>query len=60
MLPNSPRDRALGERVLNVPIQTDIASKSKVRHTEIFLAIAASSRSVERRVDPVAPSVLPR
>src|SRR6185437_16195587 len=38
--PNSPREIALGEVAWKLPIQTEIASKSKVRQTVTFFALA--------------------
>src|SRR5580704_8279551 len=37
--PNSPREIALGEEAWKLPIQTEMASKSKVRQTLTFFAI---------------------
>src|SRR5580704_10684500 len=38
--PNSPREIALSERAPNPPIHNEIASKSKVRQTEIFFSLS--------------------
>src|SRR5580700_1715113 len=45
--PNSPREIALNERAPNPPSHSEMASKSKVRQTEIFvwLPIAIAPRS---------------
>src|SRR5215472_6999340 len=48
--PNSPRDTALSDLARNPPSHSEIASKSNVRHTEIFFSIAiAPSRLLVAR-----------
>src|SRR5271155_3809194 len=43
--PNSPREIALSELARKPPIQSEMASKSKVRQTEIFFSITGYSAS---------------
>src|SRR5581483_3024906 len=58
--PNSPREIALGEVAWKLPIQTEIASKSKVRHTLTFFAMADSSSTAAARAAAGSHAVFER
>src|SRR5713226_1350169 len=59
MRPNSPREIALSEVARNPPSHSEIASKSKVRQTEIFFSIVIAPGSglffARERLDLLEP-----